>query len=93
MPAGWNARPSACGARRLSQNEGENPRGIGLGRFLLAHALLLVLVLPDGGASAGDGLRIMEVGLVEMPGAVPRNAPAIGPGAGRHGQAGGNAAA
>ncbi len=54
-------------------------RGLAWTVSLLAHALLLVLVPPNGGGTAGDGLRIMEVGLVEMPGAVPRTAPALFP--------------
>ncbi len=35
---------------------------------LLAHTLLLIVAVPEGGGKAGDGMRLVEIGLVELPG-------------------------
>ena len=45
----------------------------------LAHALILILVFPNAGGAKGEGMRIMEVGLVEMPAVAQRAAPAARP--------------
>lgn len=54
-------------------------RGLAWSVSLLTHALLLLLVFPNGGGSRGEDQRIMEVGLVEMPGVAPRIAPVARP--------------